>query len=339
MAWRFSQIGQIFELAEHGWLHSGQVQAAARLDALRPDREAWLAVGMRVCAYAGTLLLASAIIFFFAYNWAALHRFAKIGLAGVGILAGVAAAAFSRPFSTGWRAALFGASLCTGALLALIGQIYQTGADIWELFAAWALLMTPFALLARSSANWFMWLVVVNTALLLTLHQHFGYFEYSGSERSTRNEQALFMLASFNLLLLLALERWSVRLLARARRHLHRLSALAMLLPLTFAVMGWILADELMGHLTVGFFMVTVAMFWFYSRMRHDLVILAITGFTLIIVTTTGLTHWLFSLSNDFAVLNLVALYFMITTGALAVWLKRLHRSASTPGGAQGEAT
>lgn len=339
MSWSFAQISQIFTLAESGLLNPAQMQAAAQVDVLRPDRDAWLRMGSQVCAYAGALLLASGIIFFFAYNWAELHRFAKIGLALSGVLAAVVAAGFSRPFSTGWRAALFGASLFTGALLALIGQIYQTGADIWELFAAWTLLMTPLVLLARSSASWLMWLVVANAALLSLLAQRFGYFEYSGRSFS-EDEQGYCIVASFNLLLLVALELWSARLLVHARRHLHRLTALAMLAPLIIAAMlCFIEENENYAALTVAFFGVAAAMLWFYSRIRHDLAMLAIAGFALISVTSTGLGHWLFDAISDIGEgalsLILMALYLMLTTGALTVWLKRLHRRAATP--AEGE--
>ena len=44
------------------------------------------------------------------------------------------------------KAALLAASLFVGALLALIGQIYQTGADTFEMFAAWAALILPWVL-------------------------------------------------------------------------------------------------------------------------------------------------------------------------------------------------
>lgn len=51
-------------------------------------------------------------------------------------------------------------SLWIGSLLALVGQTYQTGADIWELFAPWAALITPLA--GRSGAVWGLWAVLLN---------------------------------------------------------------------------------------------------------------------------------------------------------------------------------
>jgi uncharacterized membrane protein len=55
--------------------------------------------------------------------------------------------------------------LLTGALLALFGQTYQTGADIFELFFVWAALAFPFALASASAATWMAWWVVLNVAM------------------------------------------------------------------------------------------------------------------------------------------------------------------------------
>ena len=41
------------------------------------------------------------------------------------------------------------AAVAVGALLAVFGQTYQTGADPFELFLTWALLIVPWTLAAR----------------------------------------------------------------------------------------------------------------------------------------------------------------------------------------------
>jgi uncharacterized membrane protein len=63
--------------------------------------------------------------------------------------------------------ALLGAALLVGALLALVGQTYQTGADTFELFTAWALAILPWVLLGRFPALWIFWLGIVNLAVTL----------------------------------------------------------------------------------------------------------------------------------------------------------------------------
>ncbi len=47
------------------------------------------------------------------------------------------------PECTPGKAALLLATLLLGVFLALFGQTYQTGADPWQLFANWALLILP----------------------------------------------------------------------------------------------------------------------------------------------------------------------------------------------------
>jgi uncharacterized membrane protein len=71
------------------------------------------------------------------------------------------------------KAALLASSLLVGTLLALIGQTYQTGADTFELFAAWAVAILPWVLVGRFAALWMVWLVLVHIAAGLC-YQIFG---------------------------------------------------------------------------------------------------------------------------------------------------------------------
>lgn len=57
-------------------------------------------------------------------------------------------------YSTAGRFGLFACGILGGALMAVFGQVYQTGADDWELFRAWALFLLPLALLGRQTGLW-----------------------------------------------------------------------------------------------------------------------------------------------------------------------------------------
>ncbi len=76
-------------------------------------------------------------------------------------LALVAALAWPR----GRAAATLLATLLLGALLALMGQTYQTGADPWQLFAFWALLALPWMLAARRDLLWTFWVLIAATGI------------------------------------------------------------------------------------------------------------------------------------------------------------------------------
>jgi hypothetical protein len=95
------------------------------------------------------VLAGAGVIFFVAANWQELGRFAKFALVELPIVLALAACwRFDLSTRTG-QAALVAAALCTGALLALVGQVYQTGADTWELFAAWAVAIAGWVAVAR----------------------------------------------------------------------------------------------------------------------------------------------------------------------------------------------
>ena len=231
MTWTPEQRALLLRLAESGEIGHAQLARASAQGALRPTPAEWRTLLDRVFAFGGALLLSAAAVFFLAYNWEAMHRFARLALV-VGVLAACCAGALcARPLGTGWRAALFGACVATGAVLALVGQTYQTGADVWELFAAWAALMLPFAWLSRSTASWVLWLGVANLALMRALSQSawWGFFD------TLSNARALLVIAALNLIVLLVFEAFGRWLIARPTRWLHRLAALAVLAPLCAA--------------------------------------------------------------------------------------------------------
>ncbi|HJV25508.1 MAG TPA: DUF2157 domain-containing protein [Aromatoleum sp.] len=310
----------LLALAESGALSRAQLDAAARLLPLAPSGESWLRAADRTLAVAGALLLAAGLIFFFAYNWDTLHRFAKLGLAGTALFACVAVAFVTAPFGTAWRAALLAASIATGALLALIGQIYQTGADVWELFAAWAALMMPFALLARSSACWVLWLTIANAALLRGLSQSAWLHFFGALDRPG----ALFAIAALNALVLIAFEVAGAALLAHPHRHVMRLAGVGVLAPLAIgACLGWWERDFV--PLILAFLATAALSLRCYLGVRRDVPLLAATAFSGIAVASAALTR-LLEHGSDFLSINLIAGFVIASTAFAGVWLKRLYQ-------------
>jgi len=313
----------VLSLAESGALNSAQLARAAEIMPLSPGRTEWFSAITSFCFYGGALLTVSGFICFFAYNWAELPGWIKFTLAIGALTVCVVLALQSRPFRTGWRAALLAASVSTGALLALIGQTYQTGADMWQLFATWALLMLPFALAARSSASWLLWLLVANTALLRALSQSPG----AAALWNLHQPSALSIIAAFNFLLLLALEFFTPFLLARSRRLLHRLAAVGALAPLaTGAAIGWWNMPEY-GMLSLCFFTAAAAAIAVYRLLRLDVAMLAWICLCLIAVMTCMLAHALQATDHTFAALNLLALFVIVSSAGSALWLLHLHKS------------
>lgn len=66
----------------------------------------------------------------------------------------------------------FVVSVLIGALFALVGQTYQTGADVWQLFAVWTLCQLPFLLLFPNVASALLFTATANIAFYLFNEQN-----------------------------------------------------------------------------------------------------------------------------------------------------------------------
>src|SRR5215475_5894633 len=146
----------------HGLIPAARYFAAA--SAVRDDSAWWNWAGRTILAIGAGHLLAG-IVTFFAYNWAdmsALAKFATVEVALVIALAGAWFAGIERAIG---QVLLIAASILVGVLLAVIGQVYNTDADAYSLFAAWTVMILPWTLASRSAAQWAVWLVVLYLAL------------------------------------------------------------------------------------------------------------------------------------------------------------------------------
>jgi uncharacterized membrane protein len=143
------------------------IDAALALTSARPQPTAWRAFAASLLHAAGLGALGAGALFFVAANWQNYGVFGRFALLQVALLGCVGVALWRAPPARAGQAALILATLLTGGLLALFGQSYQTGADLHELFFAWALLALPFALAGWSGALWAVWWAVLNVALAL----------------------------------------------------------------------------------------------------------------------------------------------------------------------------
>lgn len=159
-------------LAAHYALDASRTTALLEATGAVPpaaERQRFLAALLRI---GGLLSIAASVVFFVAANWDHLAVYGRFALLEVALLAcGITALVRPPPHGLG-RAALFIAFVVTGALLALFGQTYQTGADVHELFLSWAMLGLPFAILAAWSVGSAAWLLVFDAALLLFCGGH-----------------------------------------------------------------------------------------------------------------------------------------------------------------------
>ena len=205
--------------------------ARQELIATRPFRD-W---ARKQLLFFGTTLLLAGVIFFFAYNWANMGRFLKLGLAASSILAcAYGAHAVGREKLLG-KSLVLSASVLTGVLLAVFGQIYQAGADAYELFVGWAALIFVWVLITDFAALWMLWIVIVHCGAI------FYWVQVLEPGESMGFDSFVALLAGMNAVLL-ALREMFLRRGQRwlAGQWLRDVLVLAFLVALTIPILGWI---------------------------------------------------------------------------------------------------
>ena len=143
-------------------------------DYLPPSRQALYANKKEWNRFLSIFLLAAGIgftvpgiIFFFAYNWNDLPKFAKLGIVEVLLVSSVLLTVFTRWSRLVKQILLTGATFLIGTLFAVFGQIYQTGADAYDLLLGWTLFTILWAVAARFAPLWLTFIGLLCTTIWL----------------------------------------------------------------------------------------------------------------------------------------------------------------------------
>ena len=216
----------------------GKISPRARdyaLDLLYPARNWGLWIS-RVLAGLGTALVLAGIVYFYAFNWNAIPDLVKLGSVELAMAGAMAAALLRGLDRTSGKFLALAAATLIGVFLAVFGQVYQTGADAWELFAGWALLILPFGVAAAFAPIFGLWLVVANLALFL-------YWNQMHPWRFHLDEMIFPILSGFNVAVLALRESVEKRLpwlRARWTRNLPALIGLTCaVIPCAWAAVDW----------------------------------------------------------------------------------------------------
>ena len=139
---------------------AGGVSPAAWLRAMefcgfRPDGTAWLAYWRQLCLLGGALFFVAGVVCFIAWNWGEMTPLARMALTGAVVAGSGIASVLLGPDTRLGRVLLLVCGLGIGPMLAVFGQTYQTGAELWELFRVWTILLVLLALAGRQTGLWF----------------------------------------------------------------------------------------------------------------------------------------------------------------------------------------
>ncbi|MBO9632655.1 MAG: DUF2157 domain-containing protein [Chitinophagaceae bacterium] len=156
-------------ISRHSNLSASSIRTALR-EFVYSGKDAWQQFLRIFFLSLGAGFMISGVIFFFAYNWDQLHKFVKLGIMeGLIILLTIGSLFIKNDLVR--KILLTTASMLIGVLFAVFGQVYQTGADAFDLFRNWMLCITIWVIVAEFAPLWVIWIALANITAITYLQQ------------------------------------------------------------------------------------------------------------------------------------------------------------------------
>ncbi len=331
----------VLELATELSLSEAAYRRAFENAQLSPGEKEWLRYIDHFLTAVGALLIVAGITAFFAWNWADLSYMAKFAMIQSGIVATVVLAWRLGIDSIGGRSSLFAGAFLVGVLLAVFGQVYQTGADPYGLFLGWAVLILPWAIIGRQAGLWMLFQTLVNLALIMywtqVLHPPPGWWQLSQLlgplvwlGTMIMDSTLASILFAINVTGLLIWEyaanrgvdwmqgRWFPRLLAFGAFNTVLLPTLIIIIVRSFG------EKTGLSFLSPALYIAaTAACLYFYRYRKPDLLILTLSVFGGIMVLTSLFVRFMF---KDAGGVLLLAILLIGQVAGAAYWLRNVSQ-------------
>jgi len=313
------------QLVEAEKIPASNTQAALRIAKISPDGKAWYQFIDHLLLWLGSLAIAVSMLFFVAFNWIELSRLAKFAIVQSALAVAIIAYWLAGADKPTGKAALMAAAVILGVLLALFGQTYQTGADPWQLFFTWALMLLPWAVIGQFSAIWVFCLLLLNIALTLYFHTYRGGF----SILFGAGPESFWWSLGINAAALTIWEILTNRFQWMQGRWAPRLLALWCFTPLTWLTVLSILDDwpeSGFGRLIWLVWPLAMVATWaFYRHVRRDLFMLALGCFSGLIVVVILFTRHFVTFESADSFLLIAMLTIGLGAGS-TIWLRNVYR-------------
>jgi uncharacterized membrane protein len=312
---------ELISLIEYSDIKPENIDEVVFLTKIKPTKNAWLVFINHLLLWVGCIALSLSVIFFIAFNWSKMGRFAKFTLVEFSLVLSIVAYLKVKLTSVASSAILIFATLMLGALMALFGQTYQTGADPWQLFFYWAILITPWAVIGRFASIWIIWLVLINFSIALYCDIYLNplaiLFDSKTNLAWTFFSFHFFSFIVWYLLSPLFLwmqKQWAIRILA-----------LSSGISITNLVISAIFNHEITNSLALPVWAVFfVTIYWLYRKRTIDLFMLAGTCLSVMLVTIFFLGTSVLE-PDDPGSLLLLSLVVIGLGVASAFWLKKVQ--------------
>ena len=269
---------RFWALAQANILSQAGFKRAMQVADLIPTPAAWITFLNRIFLALGTAFVLAGIVFFFAFNWSDLSSAMKFSVIQAGIIIAITLVFFWRVNTLNGQAALIIAAILVGVLFAVIGQVYQTGADSYQLFLVWGLLITGWVVLSGLNFFWLLWMILLDLAIIFYFSQVHGAVE----------SPTFILLLIFNSLVVIACE-----LRLEDIRWVNRLMTLIPILTGTayFVYFSFFLADgdfveDNVAVLAAPLYPALLGgLYYFYYRIKPDLMVITLLALSFIVAS------------------------------------------------------
>ncbi|WP_422349559.1 DUF2157 domain-containing protein [Flagellimonas sp.] len=263
----------------------------------------------------GVSFTVAGIIFFFAYNWDALHKFAKLGLISGLFVATTLTAVLAQLNPLVKKALLTASAVLVGVFLAVFGQVYQTGANAYDLFLNWTLLIAIWVAIVNFAPLWSVFITLINITIVLYAEQ------VAHGWSDVFLHALLFGVNSFILVVFLLGSEW-VKNIEPPDWFTHLIALAA----IVYATMG--VCIGIFDPPETAFYMLlfTVLLLYLvgvlYGLQNKSAFYLSIIGFSSIIMFSA----FLIKLSDDAGMFLIISMFIITSVTLLIMWLIKLHR-------------
>lgn len=316
-------VSRLHTLASKGVLNAAALERALIFADIIPSKRRWQTFLNTLLLVLGVTFILAGVIFFFAYNWADMGRFLKFGVLQAAIMIAVWFSWYKGLQQLSGKLALLMAAVLLGPLLGVYGQTYQTGADPYELFVGWAILIVGWVVISKFPSLWLVLLILVNISLILYWMQilDVNYWTFAGMCEAgfLLNAGALMTwewLAAPKISWLTG--RWIPRLLVCA-------AAAFLVIPTIIAIFDGT-TDPFLLLAPLLYFSFIVACLWIYQRTIHDLFMLAVCLLSLIVVITS---FFMKMMGWEFEFLMFYSVLIIAQTATAVFWLRHIEKAWS----------
>jgi uncharacterized membrane protein len=313
-----SKRHQILSWVQDGLIAPENTQRAMEVAGVLPGTQSWHRFVEKLLLWLGVLSTTLGVIFFIAFNWDAMGKMGKFALIEGALAVSLLPLIWRDASTRVGQLSLLGGAILTGGLLALFGQTYQTGADTWQLFATWGMLILPWAWMSRFEPLWLLWIGVVNVAIILyTSLFGWAWFPFF----ATASASSLAALA-FNGAVVLAWERLWHDADSHPRIGIRFPATLAGIAA-TWLGIDAIFQGEITGLLWFGIWGIWFGInCWVYRQKIRDLFMLTGGCLSAIVMLVAFLGENLLSIHWGAGELLIIALALIFSGSAAAAWLR-----------------